>query len=120
AFAVVGTVFAAMAVAQFVVPLPHSTTAEGVVWLPGEGIVHSGSEGVVIEVLAAPAAVVTSGTPLLRLEDPLVGARAELMRNRVHELELRLGKQDVRDLANAQIVREELRHARADYNLARM
>src|SRR5690606_30110613 len=69
AFAVVGTVFAAMAVALFVVPLPHSTTAEGVVWLPGEGIVHSGSEGVVIEVLAAPDAVVTSGTPLLRLED---------------------------------------------------
>lgn len=120
AFAVVGAIFAAVALALFVVPLPHATTVEGVVWLPGDGIVHSGSEGVVLEVLAAPDAVVRTGTPLLRLEDPLVAARAELMRNRVHELELRLGKQDVRDLANAQIVREELRHARADYNLARM
>src|SRR5690606_28977904 len=43
AFAVVGAVFAAVALALFVVPLPHSTTVEGVVWLPGDGIVHSGS-----------------------------------------------------------------------------
>ena len=69
-------------------------------------------------VLATPDSFVAAGAPLVRLDDPLVTARLELMGLRVKELELRLGKQDMGDLANARIVREELRHARADYQLA--
>lgn len=118
AFAVVGGVLGVVGLALFVLPLPYSTTAEGVVWIPGEGIVHAGSEGVVREVIAAPDTLVAAGTPLVRLEDPLVAARVDLLSHRVKELELRLGKQDLGDLANARIVREELRHARADYQLA--
>lgn len=118
AFAVVGGALAIVAFALFVLPLPYSTTAEGVVWIPGNGIVHAGSEGVVREVLASPDAQIVSGLPLVRLDDPLVAARVQLMSHRVKELELRLLKQDLSDLANARIVREELRHAQADYELA--
>lgn len=118
AFGIVGGALAIVAFALFVLPLPYSTTAEGVVWIPGGGIVHAGSEGVVREVIAAPDTLVAAGAPLVRLDDPLVTARVELMGHRVRELELRLGKQNTGDLANARIVREELRHARADYQLA--
>jgi putative peptide zinc metalloprotease protein len=118
AFGVVGGALAIVAFALFALPLPYSTTAEGVVWIPGGGVVHAGSEGVVSAVLATPDSFVAAGAPLVRLDDPLVTARLELMGLRVKELELRLGKQDMGDLANARIVREELRHARADYQLA--
>ena len=118
AFAIVGGALATAGLVLFVVPLPFSTTVEGVVWLSGDGIVHSSSEGVVLELLAAPDTSVAAGTPLVRLEDPLLEAQTKLLTYRVKELELRLDKQDLSDLASAQIVREELRHARADLELA--
>lgn len=120
AFAVVGGVTTVLGIVLLVLPLPYSTTVEGVVWLPGDGIVHSRSEGVVRAVLVQPDVTVTAGTPLITLDDPLVVARVDLMALRVRELELRLDKQGIADLPNARIVREELQHARADYDLARL
>ena len=119
AFGVVGSMLAVLALILFVVPLPYSTTAQGIVWLPGDGIVHAGSDGVVTEVLAEPDSKVMPGTPLIRLEDPLLAARTELLGLRVKELELRLDGQDIADPGKARIVREELRLARADLDLAR-
>ena len=119
AFGVVGGVLAAVAIAGLFVPLPNATTVQGVVWLPGNGIVHAGADGVVAEVLARPEGAVVPGDIIVRLDDPLLRSRADLLEVRVAELDLRLAKLDLADLANAQIVREELRHAQADLELAR-
>ena len=118
AFGVVGSILAVLALTLFVIPLPYSTTAQGIVWLPGDGIVHAGWDGVVTDVLAEPDSKVIPGTPLIRLEDPLLAARTELLELRVRELELRLDRQDIADPGKARIVREELRLARADLDLA--
>lgn len=119
AFRMVGTGLAALAVVLFAVPLPHSTIAQGVVWLPGNGILHAGADGIVVAVSGVPGGHAEPGMPLVRLDDPLLIARVSLLDIRVRELGHRLDKQNLSDLANAQIVREELRLAHADLALAR-
>lgn len=113
-----GTVAAVVAVLALV-PLPYRTLAEGVVWMPGESIVHAGADGTVEALLAEPNARVAPDTPLLRMADPLLDARVQVLRASVTELRRRLAATDLADRAEAKIVREQLAHAEADLALAR-
>ncbi|MCF6125804.1 MULTISPECIES: peptidase M50 [Mesorhizobium] len=119
AFAVVAASLALVASPFFVIPLPYATAAQGVVWLPGDGVVNAGVDGVVAEIVATPGARIERGDPILRLEDPLLEARTVLLDLRVGELERRLEKLDVSEKVNAKVVAEELRLARADLVIAR-
>ena len=114
AFAVTGGV-SALAFGLFgLLPLPHATLVEGVVWMRGEAAVHAGADGVAVALLAAPNAEVAEGTALLRLEDPALAARARLLAARVVELEAHHAMRDVSDPVRARMTLEELTLARAD------
>ncbi len=105
---------AAVAVLLFVVPRPYGTISEGIVWVPGESVVHARTEGVVAEVIARPNSMVGRGDPLVRMEDPFLGAKVRVLEAVVKELKLRYDAMMVEDLAEASIIRERLRHAEAD------
>lgn len=107
------------AIFLLLIPLPHATVAEGVVWTPGEAVVHARAEGVVVDVLVEPNTYVNKGVVLVRMEDPLLDAHVGILSARVDELELRYAVTGVTDQVEANIVREQLRHARADLDLAR-
>ena len=117
AFAVTGGVIGAVMLVLFSIPLPHATIAEGVVWVPGERIVHAEADGVVVELVALPGEEVAAGAPLVRLEDPMIDARARLLESHIEELERRAAVELVSDLAAKRILEEELRHARGDRDL---
>jgi len=119
AFAVVAGVLATATVALMLVPVPYRTVAEGVVWTPGEAVVHAGAQGVVDTVLARPNARVSKGEPLLRMADPLLEGRVRVLEAKVTELRRRLAGIDLENRAEAKIIREQLSHARADLALAR-
>ena len=101
------------------VPLPYATLAQGVVWSDGEAAIHVGADGQVVELLEEPNRRVQAGTPLIKLEDPLLAARTRLLQARVDELELRYSDRDFVDLTEAKMIAEQLRHARADLELAK-
>ena len=102
-----------------VLPLPYATLAEGVVWVPGDGVVNAGTEGTVVTLLAEPNQSVPPGAPLLRLEDPLLAARLRVLEAEVRELRLRFAAQNMADRAEAKIIQEQLNHAEADLALHR-
>ena len=102
----------------FLLPLPHSTMAEGVLWVRGDAAVHAGAEGVVARLLAAPNAQVAAATPLLELEDPALSGRARVLAARVAELEAHHAMRDLSDPVRARISLEELTLAREDLALA--
>lgn len=112
-FGVVGLIAAGLTL----VPLPYATMAEGVVWVPGDAVVHAGTEGTVVSVLAPPNQEVSSGEPLIRLEDPLLAARIRVLEAEVRELRLRFAAQHMADRAEAKIIQEQLNHAEADLAL---
>jgi putative peptide zinc metalloprotease protein len=63
----------------FIVPMPYTTLAEGVVWVPDDAVVRNETEGFVDEVYAQDDTMVEAGQPLLRLANhELESERAQL------------------------------------------
>lgn len=98
----------------FVVPLPHATVTQGVIWAGPGTEVRATAPGLVAEVLAAPGARVAPGDALLRLDDPLAEARLEALDWRVTELRLALEAERVADPASARLREIELATAERD------
>lgn len=119
ALAIVGSAFAAIGAFVIFVPLPYGTVAEGVVWTPGDGIVHAQTDGLVAEVVAQPNGMVSEGDPLIRMEDPFLAAKVRVLEAEVRELELRYDQMNVDDRAGAKIIEERLTHTRAELALNR-
>ncbi len=107
-----------VALLLLVIPAPYHTIAEGVVWVPGKGAVHAGTQGVVERITVENLQNTQSGQVLVELSDPFLDKEVTLHRARVKELELRRIEQDVVDRVGARIVEEQLRQARADLNMA--
>jgi putative peptide zinc metalloprotease protein len=118
ALSITGAGVAALGVALVLIPLPHSTVAQGIVWPAPDMAIHAGEDGFVVELLVPEAASVSVGTPLMRVEDPQLAARARLLEARIGELERRLAVLDLVRPAEARIAAEELRQARAEFDSA--
>lgn len=105
---------ALMAGLPFVVPLPHATVTQGVIWAGPGTEVRATAPGLVAEVLAASGAQVVPGDALLRLDDPLADARLEALDWRVTELRLALEAERVSAPATARLREIELATAERD------
>jgi putative peptide zinc metalloprotease protein len=109
---------AAIMVALVIVPLPLSTRADGVLWLPEQAQVRARADGFVTELLAADGAPVKPGDALVRLADPDFELQLRALEAERRELETRYYALRETDLVQSEVVREELRAA--DGRLARM
>lgn len=119
--AVLSTTILGVTLAVFVglVPMPSWTRAQGVVWLPEQTQVRAQADGVVVRLLAEPGTWVRAGEPLVETDDPFLRQTARLLDARRRELEARLIEAQLRDRAQAQVVREEIKVVEADLARAR-
>jgi putative peptide zinc metalloprotease protein len=117
AAAVAGVVAAVVAGLLFVAPVPWRTRAEGVVWLPEESYVRSGTEGFITEIVAQPGTTVQQGDVLILCRDPVLSSRAAVLKYRVAELRARYTAEMPHDLVKAQVAQEEMRYAEEDLAL---
>ena len=108
-----GTILAA-GIVLFLIPAPSYTTTEGVVWLPENAIVRTGTDGFVRALLVEPGKIVTAGEALVESEEPTLKAELEILRARVAELETRLATERFADRVRAEITTTELGQARAE------
>ena len=113
-YAVAGGAAAAVVVLLFVVPVPFSTTAEGVVWLPEQARVRAESGGFVVEVLAADGQAVKKGDALLVLSDPELVAQEAAARAHATALEIEFTRAMGVDTPMSQSIKEELAAKRAE------
>ncbi len=116
---ITGGVLALLGAFLVLVPVPSRTLSEGVVWLPEHTQVRAQANGVVARVLAQPAQQVKAGTPLIAMEDPLLGQEVRLLEARRQELHARLTAAQIRERSRAQVVEEEIKVVEADLALAR-
>ncbi len=119
AFAVTGSVIGGLVALLFFLPAPHATMAEGVVWVPGDRIVHAAADGVVVDIAVPSGAQVVPDAPLMTLDDPLAEARMALLTGYIEELTRRLDALDFADRSAVRVLREELRAAQGDLALTR-
>ena len=106
-----------------IVPLPNGTVVRGVVWIPEETRVVANASGILAEVLASPGTDVAAGTPLLRLEDPLIASKRKKAQARFTEIDARLVSAQARTPYEAellerqrQLAQDELREIERQYD----
>jgi putative peptide zinc metalloprotease protein len=80
--------------------------------------VRAGASGFIRQVLLAPGAALTPGTPLVVLDDPALAAQVALSEARLAEFEARLDAQRFDDRVQAEITRQDIARETAD--LARL
>lgn len=90
-------------------PLPLSTRADGVVWLPDQAILHAGGNGFFQRWLVQPGTRVTKGMPLYVVEDMSLAAELEAVRARVDEAEARFRAEQFSDPVKAALGARQLR-----------
>jgi putative peptide zinc metalloprotease protein len=110
AFAVVGALAAATAMILFLIPLPSSTVAEGVVIVPDQAEVRAKTEGFVTQVVAAPGADVQPHQTLIALEDPILDAKVEVIEAQLDETRQRLDAVRQIDRVQAEMFEEQAAH----------
>lgn len=91
-----------------IIPLPYSTTVEGVVWLSDDARVKAKASGEVIESAVKDGEAVTQGQLLVRLSNPVLRARLAGLQLRLQEYEVRYQREWGVDLGQAQIVEEDI------------
>src|SRR5258706_1132223 len=90
------------------VPMPHHSHAEGVLWLPEEAMVRAGANGFFGDFLIQPGAHVGKGAALVRCYDPALTAQLSRSEAKVAETQAEYDAQFVTDSAQAQVVRDRL------------
>lgn len=102
---------AAVLVLVAVVPVPHRTRAEGVVWLPEEAVVRAKTEGFVARVVAAPGGPVAPGDVLFELVNADLERSVRVDEARLRELRARLARERMESVARGLLLEEEIRLA---------
>jgi putative peptide zinc metalloprotease protein len=104
---------ALIALAILVLPLPHATRAEGVVWVPERSIVRLDTEGFVERLLVPPGSQVRQGQPLLQLSDPQLPVQLQVVEEQLAETRARRRALQVTDLVQAEITDGEIERLEA-------
>jgi putative peptide zinc metalloprotease protein len=98
-------------------PLPDSSVAEGVVWLPEHARVRAGGDGFITDIYVADGQTVRVGQPLLALDDPDSNAQQRMLAARVAELEAEQNRAYADNPTRAQLLGDPLQQARAELAL---
>ena len=92
-------------------PVRYATLAPGVLWVTDDAAtVRAQGDGVLAEAAHREPAATVKGEALVRLADPLLEARAQLVEKQTEELRIRLDAVDLSDRAQANELREQLRN----------
>jgi putative peptide zinc metalloprotease protein len=108
----------AVAVISFV-PVPLSTRAEGVIWIPEQCFVRAGTEGFIDRVIAASGSKVKKGDPLIECSDPLLPPQIQVLESQLRELKALYDTQVLSDRVQAEITSEEIKHVSAQLERSR-
>lgn len=116
--ATTGAILALLAIVFFL-PLPLSSMAEGIVWIPEGAIVRAEVDGFVRECVPRPGDRVQAGDVLFRCEDPALTAEVRSLEGRVAELRATHAAVRRVDRVRAAVLEEELEHTLESLEFAR-
>jgi putative peptide zinc metalloprotease protein len=98
----------------FLLPVPLSTSAQGVVWLPEQSMIRAGTDCEVAELLVPAEQSVARGAPLIRGVDPFLEARIEVFRARLSELYAAYHAQPLYERLKRKMILDDIAAAKAD------
>lgn len=102
------TVVGSILVFLGVMPVPLTTRAEGVVWLPEKAFVRASTSGFVEEIIAQPFSSVNKGQALIKFYDPFLEAEREALEYELAGYKAEYKAALYNDYDKAQILKEEM------------
>ncbi len=121
-FRAVGSTLALLLLASwllFFMDMPSSTRTEGVVWLPEQSRIRTGSDCFITRLLVEPGTPVKQDELVIRCEDPMLATRVELIESRLRELKARYTSERIKDYVKAEGLREEVETTESELAVAR-
>ena len=91
----------------FALPVPFRTTAEGIVWVPEEGMARAGADGFIEQVVAKPGSQVKPGDVLVQMRDLDLATEVAIQEARLAELDAKHREAYQLEPVKAQIIDEE-------------
>lgn len=108
-----------LAALLFVMPVPHGTVSEGVIWVPENAQLRAATDGFVTAVRVESGQVVRADQPLVEIEDPLLEAQVKVLEARVRELRSQYTAHRATDRVQSRIFAEQIAAAEASLVHAR-
>ena len=96
------------------IPLPFWTVTDGVIWPGDKTRLRAGTDGFIAEILVADGSRVSAGDVLIKMRDPLLESKLQVLTATVKGLERQLMLARATDRVQVALIREELDSARAD------
>lgn len=103
----------------FVLPMPLSTSGQGVVWLPDQSMIRAGAGCEVVELLVPAEQVVAKDAPIIKGVNPILDARIEVYEARLDELYAVYHAQPLYERQKRNMILDEIAAAKADLQNAR-
>jgi putative peptide zinc metalloprotease protein len=100
-------------------PVPLSTRAEGVIWIPEHAFVRAGADGFVDWLVVASGSRVGPGDALIECDDPLLPAQIQVLESRLRELKAVYDNRLISNRVEAKITEEEIQQVTAELADAR-
>jgi len=119
--AILATIFILASIAAIVllIPVPLSTLAEGVIWVPEQSFVRAGTDGFVNRIIATSGNQVGPGELLIECSDPILPANIRVLESRLKELKALYETQVLSDRVKAAVTHEEMEHVKGQLEDAR-
>jgi len=96
-------------------PIPSYTIAEGIVWLPDESQIKADQDGFIGEIRVQSNQLLESGQVVLTMSDDTLETHLRVARAKIAELQSNYRAERQKDLVDAEILKEELKVAQAEY-----
>ena len=100
----------------FVIPVPYSSSTQGIIWLAEEMQVKARSAGFIREVLVKNNTHVKQGDALAVMEDPLLAGRIKILQAQLRELQTRYYANHGQQLETAKL-KQDIATARTELGL---
>ena len=113
-WAVTAAMFAGIVLVTCIIPMPYSTLAYGVVWLPEKAKVRAKTGGFVSKILARNGEYIEEGRALVVLEDPALVAERDVVENRLRRAQTQRYTAIGSDSEKVQKVEKEIDRLQAD------
>ncbi len=105
---VVASAFIIIVSGSLLIPVGHSTYAEGLVNLPENALIRAGTDGIIKQVLVTDGVPVTTGTRILKLENLELDTRHDILLARLEEAHARLKEKMLQERNEAEIIKVKI------------
>lgn len=112
------TVVTLLVILIFFVPMPSSSLAEGIVWVPEQVEVRGGANCVIDRVVVRPGIKVNSGDALIECHSDELSAKVKELKGRLTEYLARYDEKRTSSITEAQILQDEIKRARSELSNA--